>query len=188
MKQQALETTVIMNRAAYRAWAEAQPRGRTERVMGEVIAMASERTEHIRVKYSAWLALRKAIRAAALPCEAIGDGITVEVGAETDYEPDVLVNCGERVGGAAIAAINPIIVVEVFSPSTKHIDTGIKLTDYFRVPSIQHYLIFRADKPAVIHHRRNGDHIATQMRATGCITLDPPGISISIDAIYEDTL
>jgi len=188
MKKQAIETTFIMSRAEYRAWAEAQPRGRTERVMGEVIVMAPERVEHVRIKTRVWLALDRAIRHAALPCEALGDGVTIEIGDKTDYEPDATVNCGELLSGEAIAASKPVMVVEVFSPSTKHIDTGIKLTDYFRVLSIQHYLILRADLQAVIHHGRRSDGIHTSLLREGLITLDPPGISISIDAIYEDTI
>ena len=174
------------SRAEYRRWAEAQPRGRFERVAGEVIAMAPERIAHIRVKTGAWLALRQAIRAAGLPCEALGDGATVEVGADTDYEPDAVVNCGERIAGDETAALNPVIVVEVLSPSTQSVDTGAKLADYFRVPSIQHYLIVRADRRSVIHHRRRDGGIETRIAAEGRIALDPPGIGIAIEDFYAE--
>ena len=120
------EPQPILSREEYRRWAEAQPRGRFERVGGEVIAMAPERGAHLRVNAATWLALRQAIAAAGLPCEALPDGATVEVGDHTDYEPDALVNCGERMGGDAVAAPNPVIVVEVLSPSTQSVDTGTK--------------------------------------------------------------
>ena len=188
MEQRADDVRTIMSRAEYHAWALAQPRGRTERLAGEIIAMAPERIDHVRVKYATWLALRAAIRGAALPCEAIGDGVSIEVGEDTDYEPDVTVNCGNRLDGGAIAASNPVIVVEVLSPSTDHIDTGIKLLDYFRVPSIQHYLIFQADRRRVIHHRREGDAFQTRILTADKLTLDPPDITINIDAIYDDSL
>ena len=41
-------------------------------------------------------------------------GMTVEV--DTDYEPDAVVNCGPPIPDDAIAAPNPVIVVEVLSP------------------------------------------------------------------------
>lgn len=187
MGQSIAKVPVMLSRIEYRRWAEAQPRGRYERVAGEVVAMAPERAAHVRVKAQAWLALRQAIRAAGLPCEALADGITVEVGDDTDYEPDAVVNCGERIAGDVVAASNPVIVVEVLSPSTPSIDTGAKLADYFKLPSIRHYLIFRADRRAVTHHRRRDDGgIETRLAAEGRIALDPPGIEIVIEDVYAE--
>jgi len=53
--------------------------------------------------------------------------VTVEVDADTDYEPDAVVNYGPKVPPDATAATNPVIVVEVLSPTTQSIDTGEKL-------------------------------------------------------------
>ncbi len=175
----------ILSRAEFRQWAETQSRGRYERVEGEVVAMAPERIAHVRVKTRVWQALDRAIRAAGLDCEAFGDGVTVEIGEDTDYEPDAMVACGERLGNDAIAAPAPVVVVEVLSPSTRSVDTGAKLTDYFRLPSIQHYLIIRADRRVVVHHRRgDGDRIETRLLAQGRIDLDPPGLSVAIEEFY----
>lgn len=176
---------MILGRDEYRRWAEAQPRGRYERIEGEVVAMAPERAAHAQVKAAVWLALRQAITAAGAPCHALPDGMTVEVGDGTDYEPDALVYCGERIAGDAVAVANPVIVVEVLSPGTASTDTGAKLADYFRVPSIQHYLIVRADRPSVIHHRRSeAGRIDTRLLAEGRIILDPPGITVDLAEFY----
>lgn len=187
MGQSIAKVPVMLNRTEYRRWAEAQPCGRYERVAGEVVAMAPERIAHVRVKARVWQALNQAIRAAGLPCEALADGVTVEVGDDTDYEPDAVVNCGERIAGDEIAAPNPIIVVEVLSPSTQSVDTGAKLADYFRVPSIRHYVVIRADRRAVTHHQRcdNGD-IGTRLIAEGRIVLDPPGIEVAVEDFYAE--
>lgn len=185
MGQPLLQAPAILSREEYRRWAEAQPRGRHELVAGEVVAMAPERIEHLRVKAAVWLALRQAIRAAGVPCEALPDGATIEIGNDTDYEPDAVVACGERMAGDKVAVSNPVIVVEVLSPSTRSVDTGAKLADYFRVPSIQHYLIVRADRCAVIHHRRRDDGaIETRFIAEGRIPLDPPGIGVAVEDFY----
>ena len=60
--------------------------------------MAPERAAHVRAKNAVWAALRDAIVANGIDCEALGDGMTVSVDADTDYEPDAPVNCGERTG------------------------------------------------------------------------------------------
>ena len=177
---------LIMDRAEYRRWSEKQPRGRHERVAGEVIAMAPERIVHVRIKMRVWQALDQAIRAAGLKYEALGDGVTVEVGDDTDYEPDAVVNCGERIEDMDVAASNPVIVVEVLSPSTQSVDTGAKLTDYFRVPSVRHYLVIRADRALVTHHcRRDDGGIETQLLSAGHVSMEPPGISIALADLYS---
>ena len=176
---------VIPNRAAFPRWAEAQPRGRYERVAGIVVPRARMCIGQIRVKGRAWLALDQAIRAAGLGCEAFCDGITVEVGDDTDYLPHAVVNDGEPMPGDAVAASNPVIVVEALWPSAQSVDTGAKLADYFKVPSIRHYLIVRADRPTVLHHRRRDDGgIETRFVAEGRIALDPPGIEIAVEDFY----
>jgi len=106
---------------------------------------------------------------------------------ETDYEPDAVVNCGARLAPDAIAAANPVIVVEVLSPATQSIDSSDKLADYFRVESIQHYLIVRAKRREIIHHARSGPNIISRAINIGSIQMDPPGISIEIAEIYEGT-
>ena len=185
MGRPATDLPSIASREDYRRWAEDQPRGRYERVAGTVVAMAPERIEHVRVKARVWQALDRAVRAAGLPCEALADGVTVEVGDDTDYEPDAVVNCGERVSGNVVAAPNPVVIVEVLSPSTRAVDTGAKLTDYLSLASVQHYLVVRADRRAVVHHQRTGDGaIETRLVTDGHITLDPPGIRVEVEEFY----
>jgi len=174
-----------MTRSEFRRWAEQQPKGRFERVAGEVVAMTPERIAHVELKNNIWRALDDAVRAAGLACQALGDGVTVEVDKDTDYEPDAVVNCGEKLDPDAIAAPNPVIVVEVLSPSTQSTDTGEKLADYFRLPSVQHYLIVGTRRREIIHHRRVGHGIETRIIGSGRIQLDPPGIGLDLDDVYR---
>ena len=81
-----------------------------------------ERIQHVRVKARVWTALDRATASAGVDCEALSDGVTVEV--DADYEPDAIVNCGPCASPDAIAATNPVIVVEVLSPATQSIDTS----------------------------------------------------------------
>jgi Uma2 family endonuclease len=71
-------------------------------------------------------------------------------------------------------------VVEVLSRSTMGRDTGGKVADYFRLPSVQHYLIVRAEDRVIIHHARTGENsILTHMPHDGPIPPDPPGITLT---------
>ena len=106
------------------------------------------------------LALREAIGARGLACEAFPDGMAVRVNDDTVYEPDALVRCGPALPGEAVEFDDPVVVVEVVSPSSRGIDRGAKLAGYFSLPSVRHYLILDTDKRLVIHHRRDdeGEH------------------------------
>jgi Uma2 family endonuclease len=103
----------FLTREEYRHWVEAQPRGRFERVAGEAVAMAPERVGHALVKANLWRALDDAVRRGGIPCQALRDRVTVEIGEDTDYEPDALVNGGERLDREALAAPSPVIIAEV---------------------------------------------------------------------------
>lgn len=164
------------------AWAMQQPEGkRYELVAGEVVAMAPERAIHARTKFNVASRLAEAIRAADLDCEMFGDGMAVRVDAETVYEPDALVRCGQRLDDNATELSDPVIVVEVVSPSSHKRNSGSKLADYFRLPSVRHYLIVKTELRAVIHHERDdAGTITTHIVREGAIQLVPPGIELTI--------
>ncbi len=180
-----LEPDLRMSREQYRRWAEAQPRGRFERIDGMVVPMAPERLNHADRKALVWLSLRQAVASAGLPCHVYPDGMTVEVD-DNDFKPDVVLHCGEALPGDAVAVPDPLVLVEVLSPSTRGDDLTRKLVAYFRLASVQHYLIFWADRPQVIHHRRrsDGEGIETRVMTAGEIRLDPPGVVITVEDVY----
>ncbi len=172
-----------MTREEWRRWSEDHG-ARSERVRGEVVAMAPERWAHARAKANILLAFRAAL-AGRSDCVAVPDGMTVEVDDDTDYEPDVAIHCGDPIPDDSIAIPKPVVVVEVLSPATRHVDTHIKLGDYFRVNSIQHYLIVRADRREVTHYRRDAEGSPeSAIVRSGSIALDPPGIVLRIEDIY----
>ncbi|MGH7210460.1 MAG: Uma2 family endonuclease [Acetobacteraceae bacterium] len=114
-----------------------------------------------------------------MPCEACADGMTVEVDVTTIYESDALVRCGAPLPDDAIKVTDPVIVVEVLSPSSRSRDVGAKLEDYFRLPSTCHYLIVKTENRTVIHHASDAaGAIATRIIKGDTITLDPPGIAL----------
>src|SRR5437588_9630635 len=86
-------------------------------------------------KFAVQTALAAGIRARGLPCHMMPDGMTVRVDARTAFEPDALVYCGQEVALSTLEIPNPVVVVEVLSPSTRRIDVSKKLAGYFRLPS-----------------------------------------------------
>ncbi len=175
-----------MNVEEFLAWAERQPEGRFELVDGEVVAMSPERVRHTIVKLEVAIALREAIRARGLPCQVFSDGVAVVIDDHRTREPDASVQCGVEADLDALTLQAPSIVVGVVSPSSERDDSGVKLLDYFSVPTIQHYLVVYPEPRvrAVVHHYRDQGGIRTRAARPGQeIVLGPPGFSVAVDAL-----
>jgi Uma2 family endonuclease len=172
--------------ADFLAWSERQERGRYELVDGEIVAMAPERAAHVEAKASIWQALARAIKHAGVPCKSYVDGLGVAIDAQTVYEPDVLVNCGEPIPPDAMLAPAPIIVVEVLSPSSRHIDKSVKLAGYFKLERLAHYLVVDLERRTVLHYRRPSveEPILLRIVTEGVIRLDPPGLDLALSEIF----
>jgi Uma2 family endonuclease len=173
-----------MSVAEFLVWAQDQHKGRFELIDGQPVAKPPLRAGHVEAKLNAANALTAAIGRAGIPCKAYVEGLAVVVDGSTSYLPDALVNCGERPATGTMIAPNPVIVVEVLSPSTRGIDTTVKLAGYFRVASLAHYLIVDLGQRHIVHYQRQADRTVTvTVIAEGDIALDPPGISVAVSSL-----
>jgi Uma2 family endonuclease len=168
-----------MTSAEFLAWAVRQP-GQWELYDGVPVAISPERVAHADTKYRIARALDESIRSAGVPCRFLPDGVLVPIDAGRSFQPDALVYCGPPADANALEIPNPVIVVEVLSPSTATRDLRDKLVGYFVVPSIMHYLIVDPDKKLAIHHRRTETAIETRIVTSGTIKLDPPGLELEL--------
>src|SRR5215210_3336982 len=177
-------TKLRMTTDEFLAWTTRHPEGkRYELVAGEVVAMSPERVRHNESKGNVYFALHQALRNQGLPCRTHTDGLSVRIDEATVYEPDAFVRCGDPLAGDTVEVTDPVIVVEVVSPSSQAIDSGAKLDGYFRLPSVWHYLIVQSESRTVIHHGRTGDgRIETRVIRSGPLSLDPPGLVVEVDA------
>jgi Uma2 family endonuclease len=167
------------------AWAVTQE-GRWELYDGVPVAMAPERALHGQVKYLVARAFERVLDRAGLPCRFLLDCVAVRIDRHRSYQPDALIYCGKPLPGDALEAPNPVVVVEVLSPSNAMKDLRDKLVGYFQVPSIVHYLIVDPDSRMVIHHARgSGDAIATRILSAGSsLKLDPPGLEMTVAELF----
>ncbi len=177
-----------MNAETFMAWQDRQPEGRRfELFEGRVYEMNAERAAHAEAKMRVAEAFRAQIRANGLPCQGFGDGMAVRVNDETVFEPDAMVRCGERVAGDAVLIVDPVVVVEVLSPTTQHVDVFRKFSRYFRNASVMHYLIINVVDHNLAHHRRTHDgRIESSHHDSGGVNLDPPGLTLDLASLFAD--
>ena len=116
------------------------------------VAMTGGTLGHRRIAYSLTVALNAAL--AAGTCEALDGDVKIIVADRVRY-PDVVVTCTPAADREDIVP-EPIVVVEVTSPSTARTDRQQKVDEYRRTPSIQHYLILEQDHVGGVLFTRDG--------------------------------
>jgi Uma2 family endonuclease len=175
-----------MTVAAFLDWAARRPEGeRWELVDGEPVpvrgpapahAMAAETVLHARIKRRIDHALGAALAAGGHACEVFVSGPKVQIDAEAAFEPDVVVSCAEVPDGLLVP--EPLIVVEVLSPSTHDKDVTVKLAGYAALPSVAHYLLVDTQHRLVVHHPRSPgeQEFRTRVARSGTLRLDLPGL------------
>lgn len=171
------------------AWAAEQGGDeRWELVDGVPVRMMAPQTRrHGEVKGLVWLALRGAIAKQGLPCTAVLDSAGVRIDDQNSRIPDVSVECGETGEADGIWLNDPVILIEVVSKGSVRRDERDKLIDYFRLPSLVHYLVVYPGEELVVHHRRvaERDDLSTAFVREGDIDLTPPGLTVPIGRFFE---
>lgn len=68
--------------------------------------------------------------------------------------PDVTVACEEQTG---TLLTNPVVVIDVLSPTTEKRDRGAKFNAYKVLPSVQEYVWMGSEYPGLEVHRHEGN-------------------------------
>ena len=104
------------------------------------------------------------------------------------FYPDVVVVCGEPQfeDEAFDTLLNPIVIIEVLSPSTEAYDRGEKFRRYQQLASLKEYVLVSQDKVWVEHHRRHGAQwILSHYRSLEEVLLLPAiGCEVPLSDIY----
>ena len=168
------------------AWSVRQEKGRYELQDGRIIMQQSQNVGHLKTKLRIVNSLLASIERAGVPFYAFPDGATVRIAKGTAYEPDALVAPLPMPDDSSLEVPNPVIVVEVLSPSSVKRDLTDKLAGYFQVPSIVHYLILDPEEKVLIWYRRAaGGGLEPPVKLeTGMLRLDPPGIELDVAAVF----
>ncbi len=122
-----------------------------EYVDGIIYAMAGTSDKHNLIAGDIYTAL--AIHLRNSPCQPFSSDIKVRARREIYYYPDILVTCEQNPENAYFRN-EPILIIEVASPSTIRTDRSEKLLHYLQMPSLQEYVVVDRHKMNVEIHRR----------------------------------
>lgn len=170
----------------YLAWERLQPE-KHEFHDGEVFDMAGATFEHNKIVINVGAELRAALR--QKPCDVCASDLRVKVPATGLYTyPDASVVCGPPAfeDDAVDTLLNPILLVEVLSPSTEDYDRGTKFKNYRTIASFREYLLVATDKVLVETHTRmeDGSWVMREHEAGARVRLESVGCEIDVDELY----
>ena len=129
---------------------------RHEFVDGEVFAMAGAEDRHVTVCGNVYIALRQHL--SGTPCRTFMSDMKLHVAAANSYfYPDVVVTCSATDQASALVKAEPLLLVEVLSPSTAAYDRGEKFARYRRLGSLQEYVLIDIDTRCTDLYRKGAD-------------------------------
>ena len=131
---------------------ERQAESRSEFWDGEVVAMSGASFAHNLIVANVVGELRFQLK--KRPCSVVPSDLRVYLEATHRYVyPDVVVVCGdpEFTDEENDTLINPTLIFEVLSKTTKDYDRGEKFLRYRTLPSLREYVLISQDRPFVEH-------------------------------------
>lgn len=168
---------------------EAETGVRHEFVDGEVFAMAGGTPEHNQLSMN--IAAELYIQLRGRPCRVVGSDQKIHIlddATDAGLYPDVSVICGprERSETAATALTNPVVLVEVLSPSSEAYDRGRKFQMYRGLPSLRHYVLASQESRSIEVFDRNDDGTWTLRfaKAGDTVPLSAVGAQLVVDEVY----
>jgi Uma2 family endonuclease len=165
------------------AWEREQPE-RYEYAGGVVTMMMGASLAHVTITMNVAFALRQALRGTG--CRPFSNDAKVLAGTSVRY-PDIAVTCSP-VSGADDIVPDPVLIIEVISPSTEREDRGRKKFDYFATPSIRQYALIEQDERRIdLYTRTRTEWTNEVVEGDTILRFSSIGVEVSLDAIYEDT-
>ena len=154
---------------------------RFELSQGQLVLMAPAARPHRALAARIAQHLNNRLR---LPCLAESEaGILLPWSGHDFYVADLAVSCTPL--GRELWCPDPVLIVEIPSPSTEGLDRTVKLRAYRRLPSVQDILLVSSVEVAVEHYARADDRWHFRDLGSGDgIRLAGLGIELPVDALY----
>ena len=159
---------------------------RYELIDGRPVAMAPVAAGHSVIAANLGHALRveaprRLVTRAVKPASIV---LTVTI---RSMRPTSSSSCTPVAPGMAVIP-DPVVSIEVLSPSTVEHDRGRKAYDYRRIPSVQEIVLVASEQRHVVIWRRRGAKWEVEdLIGDAALELETVGVAIPFAAIYADS-
>lgn len=155
---------------------------------GQIYAMAGGSFNHSAIGLNVATTLRNQLR--GTPCQPMNSDMRIHTPSGLDTYPDVSVFCNEsELTDDDRTLLNPVVIIEVLSPTTRSYDRGDKFWHYRSIPGLQDYVLIDSESIHVEHHhRQNRDEWLLHEYRTldDSLHLESLELTLLLAVFYED--
>ncbi len=161
---------------------------RSEYYQGEIFAMAGSSLNHNQIVGNLYTALRQSVDRS---CRAFATDLRLFIKGDQFFTyPDVMVICGllRFAPGRLDTVMNPVIIMEVLSPSTESYDRGKKFEFYRSISTLQEYILVDQNRFYVERYQRQVNNTWLLMTLDGpesVLRLPSIDVEMTMATIYE---
>ncbi len=164
---------------------------KSEYACGQIWAMSGVSRAHDRIAFNLIVAVGNALR--GKPCQGFTSDMRVVTDTPSFSYPDLTIVCGEpQFTDAHVDTLtNPIVLVEILSPSTAQYDRAGKFGQYRRLPSLREYVLVHQDTGRVERFERHTDYNEDNWSASeynglnAVLELVSVGVSVPLRDLYD---
>lgn len=158
---------------------------------GEIFAMSGAKLHHNIITTNLLVALGNKL--SGKPCRPFGSDMRIHIPKNTLFTyPDISVICGEVESrdNDDMNFLNPTVIIEVLSPSTKNYDRGEKFRLYRDIATLKEYILVDSEAIGVeaFHINSSGHWELSEYRDISVLlNIRAIDVSLSLSEIYEGT-
>ena len=160
-----------------------------EYYQGEIFAMSGAKIPHNRITSN--LHLRLGIKLDGKPCQTYGSDLRVHIQDSKFFTyPDITVICGDEItlNNDNISILNPTVIFEVLSPSTRNYDRSEKFMLYRRCNTLRDYILVDSESVSIEAYSVNNSgnwELKEYTDVTETLSVPAIKVSLSLADIYE---
>lgn len=156
---------------------------------GEIFAMSGAKVPHNMISRNFLFALGKKLRGKS--CQPFGSDQRIHIEENTLFTyPDISIICGEIItlNNDDYNVLNPTVIIEVLSPSTKNYDRGEKFKLYRNIATLKEYILVDSASMHIEVFRLNETHhweLEEYNALTDHLSIKAINETVFISDIYE---
>ena len=164
---------------------------KSEFYKGEIFAMSGAKLTHNIIATNTMIALGTKLKGKS--CNPFGSDQRIHIPKNTLFTyPDISVFCGkvETLNDDEFNTLNPTVIIEVLSPSTKNYDRGDKFKLYRDIPSLKEYILIDSESISIEAFKINSSgfwELQEYKSVDEQLSLPSLQLDIAMSEIYDGT-
>jgi Uma2 family endonuclease len=164
---------------------------KSEYYKGEIFAMSGPKYTHVLISRNIYGELINKLK--GTPYQPLGSDMRIHIPKNTLFTyPDISVFCGEPefLNNDEWNLLNPTVIIEVLSPSTKNYDRGDKFNLYRDIPSLREYILVDSETISIEAFYINAHglwELKEHKKIEETLQIKTIKVALKLDDIYEGT-